>query len=559
MVDFKKYADRTNAKTPEPRVALPRGGGMSLDAFLGHRTSGGSGEYLRSWRKDGEIKVWLHQYAEFHALWNHNWPQVKTIRDKTTREEKLAVFSSRFICHDPETVTRKARFKEDDGRREHRPVRCPMCFFLDWLGGEVGAGRVDWTTPLFKFEGDGDEQYNVTLHAGGMLGLFGGKDVTKEQKQELRKAGIVLKDSWREKAEVRCQYLFQVVDDADPSAGVVKALEANDLADKLKTAIQKERKRKGDRGNPGKNPYPFLWTYDDAAEQFNKKYDVTPLDDEPSEEILAFIGDPDTRLDLSKDVAPGDCVLLCTEMENASTGEIEIPWDEIFGPAERAGLMKPQASPPKRSTVAVPKAPARSKVEDDEEDDDEQDDEEDEDEMAACLFPKAAASAKVAQTKQTAAKAPPPAEEPEEPAAYDDENNACEFCEEEIGADDLDCPHCGSTYEDDGENIRLAGVPCREKGCEGVVPILEADEKGECICPKCATVHRFVRTKREGDMDKLSLEIVRRNPPVEEKAAPARTGGRRGRGGAGAKSAKPAEKKQSTATVAGGEGDELPW
>jgi hypothetical protein len=461
--------------------------GMSLAGFLGHKTSGGSGEYLRAWRKEGEIKIWLHTKAGFHALWNHNWPRVVAVKDKQNGGEKMMVFSQRFVCHDPETITRKARFKEDDGRREHPPLLCPMCLMLDWISGEIAAGRLDWTKPLFRFEGDDDEHTQV-LHAGGMVGLYK-SDLSKEEQQKLKKAGISLKTAWKEKVEVRCQYLFQVVDDSDPSAGVVKALEAGDLGDKLKDALRKEIKKRGERGNPAINPYPLLWSYDENEPQFGKKYDVTALDEErPTKEILRHITGP--RLDLTKDTSPGDCVELRTALETHAL--VDMPWDEFFAPAEKEGLMRSKAgatSAKKTKPAAAPATSIRSAPAG--RDDDEEDDEEE----------------------------------------LDEDDAPCDVCKKPLGPDDLICGACGTTYDDNGTNIVIDGIPCRD--CKTVVLLKDSDADDKPgtlhICGACATVHRFTRIERSGDSDLVRWEVEKRHPKAEEKTEgkPAPKGGRR--------------------------------
>jgi hypothetical protein len=559
MVDFRNLLeDRRRNRKPQDeknpdmaRTDIEREeqgadeGGMSLTAFLGHRTSGGSGEYLEPWRDKGSVRIWLHTTAAFHALWNHNWPIVKTIKDKQTKEDRLMVFSSRFVCHDPETVTRKARFKDDDGRREHAPVRCPMCLMLDWISAEIAAGRLDWCEPLFKFDGD-DPEKCVTLFAGGMVGLFGKKDLSKDEKQEMRKAGVVVRDAWRQKAEVRCQYLFQVVDDADPSAGVVKALEAGDLGDKLKTELNKEIKKRGDKGNPGINPYPLLWEYDENEPQFGKKYAVTALsDDRPTKTILNLIRGP--KLDLSKDIAPGNCIELRAAMETHAV--YELPFDKFFEIVEREGLMdeaaqaKRNAKPTSKPQTKPAARPAAK---------DEDDEEEDEDDEPESEPPPKKVQTKPAATAQKKQTAPPPEDE--------EEGGPCDFCGEHLSDDDLTCPHCGATFDDDGHHVKLDGIPCLD--CKTVVPLKDGEDTGTGaahICPKCATIHvlapsieKFYENDGRAGGVKLTWTVEKRHPKVEE-PKPAATRGRRG--GRGVTSAP----KDEPATDHGLGGDELPF
>jgi hypothetical protein len=569
MVDFKKALEelrkkKTNQAEPrqtyEERTDMARDiereetndadDGMSLNAFLGHRTSGGSGEFLEPWRDKGSVRIWLHTKAGFHALWNHNWPRVVTVKDRQTKEDKLIVVSSRFVCHDPETVTRKARFKDDDGRREHSPVRCPICFMLDWISAEVAAGRLDWCTPIFQFNGEGDEERNITLHAGGMIGLFGKKELSKEELQQMKKAGVSRKTAWREKIEVRCQYLFQVVDDQDPSAGVVKALEAGDLGDKLKEELRKEIKKRGERGNPAINPYPLLWEYDENEEQFGKKYKVTALsDDKPSRTILNLIQGP--KLDLSKDIAPGNCIGLRAEMEQHAL--IDLPFDDFFAQAEREGLMREQKQASKTSSKpaqAVSRKPPPA-ARDDEDEDDEEEDEEEDDEPES--DPKPAAKTSTAKTNAPAAQQKKQAAPPD--------TSPCDFCGKPIGDDDLICPHCKSTFADEGKLIVLDGIACED--CKTIVPLKQGTKSDEgegerFICPSCATIHElsptleeFVEAGGRAEGYVLSWKVVERHPPAEPPKEEKPKGGRRGRGAA--------KKEEPSALPSQVEGDPLPF
>lgn len=568
MVDFKRILEerrknKTNQVSPRQtdeesknmaRTSIERDeeetndneDGMSLNAFLGHRTSGGSGEFLEPWRDKGSVKIWLHTKAGFHALWNHNWPRVITVKNKQSGEDELRVVSSRFVCHDPETVTRKARYKDDDGRREHSPIRCPICFMLDWISAEVAAGRLDWCAPVFRFEGDGDEERNVTLHAGGMIGLYGKKEISKEELQQMKKAGVSRKTAWREKIEVRCQYLFQVVDDADPSAGVVKALEAGDLGDKLKEELRKEIKKRGEKGNPGINPYPLLWEYDEAEEQFGKKYKVTAMsDDRPSKTVLRLIQGP--KLDLTKDVTPGNCIQLRAEMEQHAL--IDLPFDEFFAEAEKAGLMREQKATPKTSTKPAPVAAKKPPACDEEDDEDDDKEEDGEPESTPETAPK-----KTTTFASTSAQ--------KKPAAPPPDTSPCDFCGKPIGDDDLICPHCESTFSDNKENIVLDGIRCAEEGCGAIVPLKggEASDGGtRHICPKCATIHElspnltdFVEAGGRSGGVKLSWKVVERHPPAEPAKDEKPRGGRRGRGAA-------TKKDESTALPADVKTDEMNW
>lgn len=521
--------------------------GMGLGEFLSHRTNAGSGEFLAPWREQGSTKIVLHPNAGFHALWNHNWPRVITVQDRETRDDKLIVVSSRFVCHDPETLARKARYTDDDGRREHPPLVCPMDFMLDWVAGEIADGRLDWCAPVFEMKCD-DEERCVVLHAGGMIGLYGKRDLTKDQRREMKAAGISMKTAWREKAAVRCQYLMQVVDVADPSAGVVKALEAGDLGDKMKNEIRSEIKKRGERGNPALNPYPILWEYNEAEEQFAKKYSVTALSDErPSAAVMKVLRGP--KLDLSSDIAPGNCLQLRTEME-AHCVLSGMPFDKFFAEAERRGLMKPA------TTTSTAKArPKPTGHVDDEPESERRPAKTASSVKGALPSPKVGA----AKTQRNASDDEPesvrkPAAAKAKPLAHDDdaddESAPCDFCAEPVALDDEACGSCRTTFRDNGKNILIGGLACRS--CSATVTI---DERGTRFeCPHCGAAHALSPSLDEfydrGGPETNKLSWTLESPP-ETKIEERPTRGRRG-------SAK-AQKQTDAAIDAKLGGDTIPF
>jgi hypothetical protein len=314
-----------------------RMGGMSLDEFLGHKTGSQRGSFLSNWKKRPEhsVNLWLHKSAPFKVLWRHNMSRVVELRDGGGTD----VWGANWVCWEDEAIL-KDQFKREDGDRISPPRRCPICKMLEWIYQEIREGRLDWTEEVFNFEGDNAE-HNITYHAGGLVGLFGSKNLTDDQKRELRKARIFAKESWKEVAWAKANYLFCVVEHEKPADGVQITIEPALLGDKLKAAMRHQLKRKGrEKGDPRINPYAFEFSFHPEELEFGKKYDVCDLGPEVvplTEEIDRLIsGDPPETSQITRDFA-ADAV----RMELEEHACIEIPFDDFFP----AGRLKSVAKP----------------------------------------------------------------------------------------------------------------------------------------------------------------------------------------------------------------------
>ena len=455
--------------------------GMSIDDFLGHKTGGGgSSVFLKNdWKDDGQIVIWLHTQSLIYPLWAHNWPKVVEREDRKTKEKKTEVWSDRFVCHEREAILRKMRFRDrDTGEREYPPEVCPCCILPEVVRRLVNEGAISWVDPIFRFEAD-DEDRSITITAGGCYNGFNRKDLSKSEIAELRRAGIRRDEAWRENLLVRCSYLFQVVQASEPGEGLKLALTPSALGDKMKGAIRDEIRRRGkEKGNPMLTPYPFEWQFDEKA-QFDDKYHVVALDEEPSDEVRDLIeGEP---LETDEIIEKGNCAALRASMEAHAL--VELPWDEIFGPAEKAGLMKAQASEPKKArTPEVRSAKAGAATSADEAEDETEEDETEEDE-----------------TEEDETRAPGKGDAAE-PELYE-----CDHCgKETLSETDFVCSECGAEYVEEGKQVVLAKRPCALPGCATKVDV--TGEGPNYICESCSTIHKVVPNNL-GDID--SWEVVK--------------------------------------------------
>jgi hypothetical protein len=318
---------------------------MGLDDFLDHKggSSGGGGEYLSAqWKEEGKIDVWLHPKGVFGARWSHRLFRLAKSRDG----DELVVRAWNWRCMERESILNKQSYRLEDGRREMPPEICPVDLLIEWLREQVSAGKIPLTAEVFRFEPDDDDE--VVVHAGGLTGQiqdgFRNKDFTREEKREIRTAGIRGDDVFRESFIPKLNYVMEVVPDDDPSACKI-AIETKSLGDKLKKAIRDQREDRGDKGHPLLNPYAFRWVYD-SSKEFSAKYDVKPMTSiEMSDEVRARLAEDPPSID--QVMARGNVAELRTLFEEHwCYDKVTPPWDELFRAAEEAVKGTPEGEAP---------------------------------------------------------------------------------------------------------------------------------------------------------------------------------------------------------------------
>lgn len=333
-----------------------------VESFLtsgGDKSKGGS---FLGWRKDKRTLLYLHRTVWCAKVWIHTVPVVKEIIDKETEDPSMRVWSDRWMCHEPEALLMKRFDRLPTGERSMPPTVCPQCLLPEVVKDLVARKELSWIDPLFRWDGDIEEEQHIVL-AGGVYNGFSGDDIGKDpdKRRELKAAGVRRKEAWNQSLLVKQMWLFCVCDPANIEAGILKTFEAKSLGEKMKKAIADEMKKARDEngkpnkdfGNPLLHPFPFEWNYDEEKD-YEDKYDVVAMTGKvPSPEVLEVIGGP--APDITQDTRPGNCWWLKDQLESHYVGKIKFPWERVFGPAERAGLMKP---------------PSDTKDDEDEDDDD---------------------------------------------------------------------------------------------------------------------------------------------------------------------------------------------
>lgn len=408
---------------------------MAIDDFLNHRTGGSRGGYMKSWKKDGRVNTWMHTARLPMAVWKHTgFPRIVLLEDRQANEQVARVWSGDYVCHEREDVLRAQYDLTPKGEREDPPLYCPLCRLVDCVRRLVASGRLPWHKALFKFTGDVEKE-TLTLHAGG---LFMTRkmvdDLDEEEVRDAKKQGLVVKEMWKESGYAKAEYLFCVVDDAHPEAGLQKTFERPSLGDAVKDVIAKERESEGaEDGDPTVNPYAIQWQYrkDEEPKKMYAALRMRRLELTPAIEALITGPAPDIR----SDIKPFNVVEMRAFLEQHAL--VKLPWDEIFKVEEREE--EEESEPPSERRPAAPTAkraaskPRREEPEELEE-------------------PEPSRSVKAKPAKPEAPKGPKKRGAPKrEPIPDDDDPKAvaCEQCGKAMWDDAHECPHegCGAQYD----------------------------------------------------------------------------------------------------------------
>ena len=336
---------------------------MNLDEFLGHSSSArGGGTKTLNWKKrtPPAIETWLHTKAPFIALWRHGWPRIVELdRDGSKTRE---VWTGTWNCWEPESVLKTQNKRRDDDSRVNSPKVCPICLAIEHVRAGVRSGKIDWLQPIFKF---GEGETELVLCAAGLFNAFNNRQFSRQEITEMRAAGVSQKEAWKQNTMAKCSYVMSIVDQDEPEKGVQVAIETTALGDAVKKAIADRIEQMGrDEGHPALKPYAIKWEYRPNEQEFSKKYRALVLPkvalSEAIRELIVDLPPPD----ISDVIERGNVASLRASME--AHAQIDMPWDEIFGPAEGSSGVAPKQeseAPAQRRTRQAPAAAKPAKPE----------------------------------------------------------------------------------------------------------------------------------------------------------------------------------------------------
>lgn len=266
-------------------------GVLTYSEFQGHSARGQKKNYLAGWKsKDPySTRVWLHPKASILAVWRHPFALQK--RDTKDGRPTVDIWSNKLVCWEDEELLQEQNYFDKQTRaRENPPVICPHCLMVDWMRNQILAGRLNWTTPIFRFEHD-DPNKVLWLHAGGLCGMFDEKDLPVDKKKELalipRESGgpVYLRGNapnvaFKQNQKAKLEYVFTVVDADNPGKGILITNEAQLLGQKVQAVIAHTKKSLGaTKGDIQIHPYAMEWIFDPAdGIAWDKKYDALRME-----------------------------------------------------------------------------------------------------------------------------------------------------------------------------------------------------------------------------------------------------------------------------------------
>lgn len=256
----------------------------SLDGFVNHNTRASSGKFLKGWKENGHIFVFLHTQQLPIGLWRHNFPTLVVREDRDTRRVERHIWGQSYNCHESEEILISQNFRDKaTKKRDKMPERCPLCRLIEHVWQRVNVvGDISWVAPIFRFDGADDPRENSIIHAAGIYNAFTSNAAAKftdGQKAELQAANIFPSEAWKENAKAGLNYVFTIVNAEKPTDGVMVTVEKQSLGDRVKNVINDALESMGvEAGNPTINPYCIEFIFNDSERDINKKYHARRID-----------------------------------------------------------------------------------------------------------------------------------------------------------------------------------------------------------------------------------------------------------------------------------------
>jgi hypothetical protein len=389
---------------------------MNLNEFLGHKTRE-SGNYLKKWQKrqPPRIDLALHTTAPMAALWQHGKPRVQESR-REGFEGVREVWSGAVNCVEPEAVLRRQYSRAQDDERDCPPTVCPICLLIEAVRRAVRQGKIGFAQPVFRWAGDDPSKAVTVTAAGTWNGYSDERRLTREQVAAMRRANVKVSEAWRENMMAKCNYVFVIADLQDPGAGALITTETTAVGDAMKAAIRDRMTQLGeDEGDPFQNPVAFRWEHFPNAANFKDKYKVLPMPRLPLDDVMPVIRGEAPSIDHV--VRAPNMAKLRADFEAACL--VELPWDDIFGPAE--AMYSAAAAPDPAEEIGAEEA----------------------------------ANLPVPTTTLASAGAA------NDSADDDDDQIVCDVCGRDMAEDEFDCKGCGARYDQAGNILPKEPKPAR--------------------------------------------------------------------------------------------------
>jgi len=493
--------DPTGARPKETRMTTNDGSGLGLDDFLGYDPDKEKRQFGQFLEWDKEIRIWLALAGRIYATWTHQFIVEDEVDEKdqggnATGKSKLILRWPRFVSPDAVKVHANQYFREDKGKgvMQEYPDRDRFLILREWLRARAQRDELGLDDVVFEWVDHKSKKGDlIQWTVGELTGLV--------------KRG---KDNRGHSLDSKLEYIFLVVKDDKPEDGVLIARETKLLGDKMRAAISKNIKSKGnDAGNPYKTPVAFDWIFDEDAKTPMNYYDAYPIEAaECSDAIWEAINVGEVP-DVSQFVVPGEDDTTKIRAAFEAAAQFDLPIEMLFdgvdsddhdrvvdallrgdggqsaapprrpappsqpgraaAPAQggarrpapqtpaappttgRGGATRPgqtrAAPPPAAAPAAAPAAPSRA--------------------------PTGGGRRRVVEPPPE----PPPEEQQQDEAAPEEEHLPCDKCGADMLATDTECASCGAQYEVDADPDAPPPAPPPQTGRNGATRPTGAQSK----------------------------------------------------------------------------------
>jgi len=293
--------------------------GLNLKDFLTSDAEQpkGNRKFLKNWKKDGEIVVFLSTQADFcYPFWSHQFYTNEVFVDDRTGEEKEFLKLRKFVSPESDVVLKQQYFREqNNGDVLQTPVLLdPFIKLREWLRLECEDMPLDQV--VFQWH---DPKHN--------------KDIIW-RRGELAKLVDKTKDTFSHTLDAKKEYFFVVADANELSSGLQIARVTKSLGDAIRVEVEKIIDSEGEEeGNPQVTPYALKWKFDNTAPPA-KMYSAAQYKRvKPTDDVLEVINNPSFP-DPEPECAPKDNDMEEIRAAMVDAATIDLPLDMLFSSVE---------------------------------------------------------------------------------------------------------------------------------------------------------------------------------------------------------------------------------
>lgn len=326
--------------------------GLGLDEFLNYdpdaQKGGGDSKWLKQWKDNGHIDIFLHTESKIRPVWGHQIPfeievDGKNAAGEKTGKKELRLSWPRFVSPDTASVHANQFFYDDNkvlreqfnrapkggkligGSQATAYMSDPFLILREYLRHAINRGVLDPDVVVFEW---------VNHKQKGELIQWTAGELSRHEKRGFKNRGHSL--------DTKLEYIFVVVDYNKPEDGPKVARETKLVGEKMRDEIKRQIESRGDDGDPFTSPYCFRWKFDKDSSSPMKMYDVYRMDKNVCTPDVwkAIGGAPDEAAGEQWDIVEsidtsefarvneGDMAKIRQCFESAA--QIELPLDQIF-------------------------------------------------------------------------------------------------------------------------------------------------------------------------------------------------------------------------------------